>query len=274
MHRNKKRLQCHHCGFSHELDNVCPKCQKKETIKFIGPGVERVADEVKQLFPQYTVAMMSSDNVNTTKKLKKMVNDYQSGKIDILVATQIMSKGYHFPNLSLVGIIDADSGLVGGDIKAIERTYNLLEQVGGRAGRSKKLGRVILQTYFPNQPIIQSLIKRDRKEFIENCLSERKVFDIPPYSFMTAIIISSSSKTRAEIYSKNLTKTKTLDSNITILGPVEAPMFLLRGKYRYRILLKGKNRRSLNKFTRILIEKCPPPSNLRLTIDVDPYTFV
>ena len=185
-----------------------------------------------------------------------------------------MAKGYHFPNLSFVGVIDADAGLVGGDIKAIERTYNLLEQVSGRAGRSKQLGKVLIQTYYPNQPIMQSLKNRDRKNFIEQSLLEREKFDIPPFSFMTAIIISGSSKTRVESYSINLAKALNPEDKVSILGPVEAPLYLLRGKYRYRILLKAKSRRSLNIFTRNLIKICPTPANLHLTIDVDPYTFV
>ena len=185
-----------------------------------------------------------------------------------------MAKGYHFPNLSLVGIIDADAGLMGGDIRATERIYNLLQQVSGRAGRAKQSGEVFIQTYFPNQPAIQSLKNRNRKKFIEQSLLEREQFNVPPFSFMTAIIISGSSKASVESYSVNLAKALIPEDQISVLGPVEAPLFLLRGKYRYRLLLKGKNRRILNSFTRNLIKICPTPPNLRLTIDVDPYTFV
>jgi len=274
MHRNKKRLLCHHCGQIYVLENICPSCKRKDSIKFIGPGVERLEEEIKENFPNYFISLMSSDNANTTKKIKKIINDFDSKKIDILIATQIMSKGYHFSNLSLVCIVDADAGLVGGDVKAIERTYNLLEQVSGRAGRSKQRGKVLIQTYFPKQPIIQSLKKRNRKEFIEQCLLEREQFNMPPFSCMTAIIISGSSKSNVESYSNNLVKKGLGENNIYVLGPVEAPLSLLRGLYRYRVLLKGENRRLLNSFTRNLIKNCPPPSNLRLTIDVDPYTFL
>ena len=149
-----------------------------------------------------------------------------------------------------------------------------MQQVSGRAGRSKQSGKVLIQTYFPNQPIIQSLKKRDRKRFVEQSLLERKQFNVPPFSFLTAIIISGSSKTRVESYSLDLAKTLILEDQISIFGPVEAPLFLLRGLYRYRLLLKAKSRRKLNNFTRNLIKNCPIPSNLRLVIDVDPYTFV
>jgi primosomal protein N' (replication factor Y) len=274
MHRNKKRLLCHHCGTIYPVDPVCPKCSKKNSLKLIGPGVERLAEEIKDFFPKYNIGIMSSDNANTPKKIKKIVDDFSSNKINILVATQIMAKGYHFPNLSLVGIIDADAGLMGGDIKAIERTYNLLQQVSGRAGRAKQSGKVLIQTYFPNQPVIQSLKNRDRKKFVEQSLLEREQFNVPPFSFLTAIIISGSSKARAESYAINLAKAYTLNDKINILGPVEAPLFLLRGQYRFRLLLKAKSRRKLNNFTRNLIKNCPTPLNLRLIVDVDPYTFI
>ena len=266
-------MLCHHCGTIYPVNPICPKCDKKDSLKLIGPGVERLAEEIKIFFPNNKIDIFSSDNANTPLKIKNIINRFSEKKIDILVATQIMAKGYHFPNLSLVGVIDADAGLIGGDIKAIERTYNLLQQVSGRAGRSKKSGKVFLQTYFPDQPIMLCLKNRDRKKFIEHSLAERKDFNLPPFSFLTAIIISSSSKAKSESYSNSIVKSLKADKDITILGPVEAPLFLLRGQYRYRLLLKGKNRRSLNFFTQNMIKSCPPPANLRIIIDVDPYTF-
>ncbi len=274
QHKQKNRLLCHHCGTIYPILSECPKCNKPDSLKLIGPGVERLAEELNDFFPQHNIGIMSSDNTNTTNKIKKIIHDFENKKIDILVATQIMAKGYHFPNLSFVGVIDADAGLMGGDIRAIERTYNLLQQVSGRAGRTNKPGKVLIQTYYPNQPLIQSFKNRDRKSFIKRSLKEREQFNIPPFSYMTAIIISSSSKARAESYSNELVKGSNLDSGIDFLGPVEAPLFLLRGQYRYRLLLKGDRRQILNNFTRNLIKKYPPPSYIRLIIDVDPYTFV
>ena len=159
-------------------------------------------------------------------------------------------------------------------MRAIERTYNLLQQVSGRAGRSKKEGKVFIQTYYPENPIIISLKNRDRANFIKQTLEERKKFNIPPYSFMTAIIISGASKTIVESYAVNLIQGDILEKGIDILGPVEAPLFLLRGKYRYRLLLKGDRRKKLNVFTRKIIKRNPPPSTIRLIIDVDPYSFL
>jgi len=274
MHHNKKRLLCHHCGTIYQIQSTCPQCSAEDSIKLIGPGVERLAEELKLLFSNKNIGIMSSDNANTPKKIKKITNDFDSKKIDILVATQIMSKGYHFPNLSFVGIIDADSGLMGGDIRAIERTYNLLQQVSGRAGRSKQMGKVYIQTYFPEQPVIQSLQKRDRKTFVEQLLKDREAFQIPPFGHMTALIISGSSKAKTETYAGNLSRAHKIENNVSIMGPVAAPIFLLRGQYRFRLLIKGNSRKTLNKFTRKIIELCPPPSSIQLLVDVDPYSFV
>ena len=217
---------------------------------------------------------MSSDNANTPNKIKKIVENFENKKIDILVATQIMAKGYHFPNLSIVGVIDADAGLTGGDMRAVERTYNLLQQVSGRAGRTKKVGQVYIQTYYPENSVIRTFKDRDRDNFIKQTLEERKQFNIPPFSFMTAIILSGSSRAKVESFANDLVKGKNLEKGIEIMGPVEAPLFLLRGRYRYRLLLKGDKRSKLNLFTRKMIKNTPLPSNIRLNIDVDPYTFM
>ena len=274
MHHRKKRLLCHHCGSIYPIKPKCPKCHKENSIKLIGPGVERLEEELKLLFPDNIIGIMSSDNANTPKKIKTIIDDFRNKKTDILVATQIMAKGYHFPNLSFVGVIDADTGLVGGDMRAIERTYNLLQQVSGRAGRSNQMGRVFIQTYFPKQPVIQSLQKRDRKTFVQQSLQDREEFLIPPFGFMTALIISGVSKGKTEMYASSLSRAHQLPQEMNILGPVEAPVFLLRGQYRFRLLIKGNSRKKLNNYTRILLKKCPPPPTIKLVVDVDPYSFM
>ena len=274
MHQNKKIFLCHQCGTIKKINLNCPKCEEKDSIKFIGPGVERVAEELTLSFPEKNISIMSSDNVNTPNKIKKFIDDINSKKIDIIVATQIMAKGYDFPNLSLVGIVDADAGLFGGDPRAIEKTFNLLQQVGGRAGRGKKLGKVLLQTYFPDQQIIKSIQLREREKFLERALEERRNFNIPPFGFMTAIIISSHTKSLASKSASQIVQLSNIDENIKVLGPVEAPISLLRGQYRYRILIKGNNRKNLNKLTKIIVGKVKLPSSVKLIIDVDPYTFM
>ena len=274
MHQIKKRLLCHQCGNIDDIKTDCPKCLNKNSINFIGPGVERVAEELSLYFPNKNISIMSSDSANTPNKIKLIINKFTKNKIDILVATQIMAKGYDFPNLSLVGVIDADAGLFGGDMRAIEKTFNLLQQVGGRAGRSQQKGKVMIQTYYPQQPVIQALKNRDRKSFIQNALHEREQFKIPPFGYMTAIIISGSSKTLSEKYAIKLIQYPKNDQSIDILGPVEAPIFLLRGKYRYRILLKGRNRNRLNKFTQKMLSFAIKPPSLKVIVDVDPYSFM
>ncbi len=273
MHKKNMRLLCHQCGSIQELKEECPKCLKKNSIKFVGPGVERVAEELHSIYPSKKIAIMSSDIVNSSKKVKDLIDKFLNKKIDIVVATQIMAKGYDFPNLSFVGVVDADAGLFGSDMRAMEKTYNLLQQVSGRAGRSKKPGKVMIQTHYPEESIIQSIQKRDRDFFISQALKERKQFNLPPFGYITSIIISGSSKSNVEQISLNLTRVKP-DIDVVILGPVEAPIALLRGQYRYRILLKGKNRQKLNVFTKKIIDLVKIPSSIKVIIDVDPYSFM
>ena len=274
MHQQKKRLLCHQCGSIEEMSFNCPKCLAKDSIKFIGPGVERIAEELTQSFPDKVISVMSSDLINSPKKIKELIDKFSNKEIDIIVATQIMAKGYDFPNLSLVGVIDADAGLFGGDMRAIEKTYNMLQQVSGRAGRSQQTGNVIIQTYYPEQPIIQSLQQRDRTSFIQQALLEREQFNIPPFGFMTSIIISGSSKANVEKISQQLVYFRKYSEEFSVLGPVEAPINLLKGQFRYRILLKGKSRKNLNIFTKKMVSSVKIPSAVRVVIDVDPYTFM
>ena len=274
MHQQKKRLLCHQCGSIEEMSFDCPKCLAKDSIKFIGPGVERIAEELTQSFPDKVISVMSSDLINSPKKIKELIDKFSKKEIDIIVATQIMAKGYDFPNLSLVGVIDADAGLFGGDMRAIEKTYNMLQQVSGRAGRSQQTGNVIIQTYYPEQPIIQSLQQRDRTSFVQQALLEREQFNIPPFGFMTSIIISGPSKGNVEKISQQLVYFRKYSEEFSVLGPVEAPINLLKGQFRYRILLKGKSRKNLNIFTKKMVSSVKIPSAVRVVIDVDPYTFM
>ena len=274
MHQQKKRLLCHQCGSIEEMSFNCPKCFAKDSIKFIGPGVERIAEELNQSFPDKVISVMSSDLINSPKKIKELIDKFSNKEIDIIVATQIMAKGYDFPNLSLVGVIDADAGLFGGDMRAIEKTYNMLQQVSGRAGRSQQTGNVIIQTYYPEQPIIQSLQQRDRTSFVQQALLEREQFNIPPFGFMTSIIISGPSKGNVEKISQQLVYFRKYSEEFSVLGPVEAPINLLKGQFRYRILLKGKSRKNLNIFTKKMVSSVKIPSAVRVVIDVDPYTFM
>jgi len=191
-----------------------------------------------------------------------------------MVGTQILAKGHHFPNLSLVGVIDADAGLMGGDLRASEHTYNLLQQVSGRAGRSTEVGDVYIQTYFENNPLIQSLKKHDRESFLKYTLNDRKNFNLPPFVYLISLIFSGFSKNELYNYAKKATNKFPIDNNISILGPVEAPIFLLRGRYRYRVLLRSRKRKELNLYVGKWLKNIILPRNIRLITDVDPYTFM
>ncbi len=274
MHSVKKILSCHHCGFTISIKEECPNCKSTNSLKYIGPGIERVAEELYSKFPNSKIEIMSSENMNTPNKIKKIIDRIENKQIDILVGTQILAKGYHFPNLSLVGVLDADAGLMGGDLRASEHTFNLLQQVSGRAGRTKSIGKVFIQTYFIENLLITSLISRDRELFLKRVLLERKQFNLPPFSCLIAIIISGTSKANTLNFSQKIVKKFQIKKDISILGPVEAPLFLLRGKFRYRILIKGNKRRELNAFAKNWLKDIPIPRNIRVIIDVDPYSFM
>ena len=244
-----------------------------ETREELNIRKQKLLDFIKKR-PEKNIAIMSSDSANTPKKIKTIIDKFTNKKIDILVATQIMAKGYDFPNLSFVGVVDADAGLFGGDMRAIEKTFNLLQQVSGRAGRSQRIGKVMIQTYYPRQVVIQSLKHHDRASFIKQTLKEREQFGIPPFGYMTSIIFSGPSKSLIEKYASNLVQNSKKDKFIDVLGPVEAPRFLLRGKYRYRILLKGNNRKNLNNFTRQMLDLFTKPPLVKVIVDVDPYSFM
>ncbi|MBI29219.1 MAG: Primosomal protein N' [Alphaproteobacteria bacterium MarineAlpha5_Bin11] len=274
MHNQRKILLCHHCGHTKSLTENCKKCNSSKDLKYVGPGIERVAEELHNYFPSAKIEIISSDNMNTENKIKKLINRMESREIDILVGTQIVAKSYHFPSLSFVGIIDADAGLVGGDLRAPENTYNLMQQVSGRAGRSTKIGKVCIQTYFNQNPLIKSLQNRSREFFLEQTLLERRKFNLPPYGCLLAIIVSGKSKLALQVFIKEMTKCYPKTENVLPLGPVEAPLFLLRGKYRYRFLIKGKKRSELNRFAKNWLQKLPVPGSIRLIIDVDPFSFI
>ena len=274
MHNKKRILCCHHCGFTKSLLDKCLKCNSENSLKFIGPGIERIAEELKDNFPKANIEILSSENMNTHKKISEIINRIEQKKIDIMVGTQILAKGHHFPNLSLVGVIDADAGLMGGDLRASEHTYNLLQQVSGRAGRSIEVGDVYIQTYFENNPLIQSLKKHDRESFLKYTLNDRKNFNLPPYVHLISLIFSGFSKGEVFSYSKKTIKKFPIKEDISILGPVEAPIFLLRGRYRYRVLLRGSKRKELNLYVEKWLKNITLPHSIRLITDVNPYTFM
>ncbi len=267
------KLVCHHCGYMTDIPKVCPNCQSEEGLSACGPGVERIAEEVKYRLPEARVKVLSSDFVTNFKEVQQVIKEMEEDKIDILVGTQILAKGHHFPELTLVGIVDADLGLMGSDLRAAERTYQLLSQVAGRAGRGVKKGEVYLQTLHPENAVLQALVKGNSDEFLELEKQTRRIMKMPPFGKLAAIIVSGSNKEITERTAIILGQAAFNCENITTLGPAPAPIFVLREKYRYRLLIKTAKNVNIQDVIKQWLKRVKIPSNVRVETDIDPYSF-
>ncbi len=273
-HRQKNHLQCHHCGFQVPEPKTCPSCKAKETLVPCGPGVERLMEEVQLLFPHAHSLIAASDNINSPKSAARLVKQIETRQIDIIIGTQIIAKGYHFPMLTLVGAVDADLGLEGGDLRAAERTYQLLYQVAGRAGRSQRPGKVYLQTYNTFHPVLGALRKGDRDAFVNTELSARKKLSMPPYGRLVALIISGKDESAVDKGAASLNRTVPNSSDFQILGPAPAPIAMIRGQHRRRFLLIAEQNVPVQQVISSWLKNTQWSRNIRVTIDVDPYNFM
>lgn len=273
QHRFEGKLMCHHCGITRPLPPQCPECHEENAWVMCGPGVERIAEEVKTFLPEARVEIMTSDTLTSSQHRADVLNSIDEGRIDIIVGTQVMAKGYHFPNLTLVGVVDADMSLSTGDLRAAEKTYQLLHQVAGRSGRSALKGAVWIQTYNPNHPVIEAVLHQDRDRFLEIESEERKAFGFPPYGRLIALIISGKFKADVEAAARILQRAFPTHEDVEMLGPNPAPFALLRGRHRYRILLKSRRTYPLQKHVQHWLHSCKIPASVRIQIDVDPYSF-
>jgi primosomal protein N' (replication factor Y) len=273
-HRLSRRLQCHHCGFMTPLPEQCPSCGVPGKFAPCGPGVERLAEEVAALFPQARSAIMTSDTITGPLSAAEIVRRVQAREVDLLIGTQIVAKGHHFPLLTLVGIVDADLGLHGGDLRAAERTYQLLHQVAGRAGRAERPGRVLLQTYDPNHPVMQTLVSGDRDRFLENEAEDRRRSGMPPFGRLAALILSGPDGDSVDAAARALGRTAPQGDGILVLGPAPAPLAVLRGRHRRRLLLKCRRDQSPQALIRHWLAEVKLPGNVRLQVDIDPYSFL
>ena len=272
-HNKFNRLECHHCGFNIRKPEICPSCEKEDSFVACGPGVERVAEELQMLFPDARLAVMSSDEITSPAALKTMIDSIENHEVDFIVGTQIVTKGYHFPMLTLVGVIDADLGMSGADPRAAERTWQQLEQVAGRAGRAEHPGRVMFQTYQPGHPVLQALISGDKDQFLEQEAASREAQNLPPYGKMASLILSGPDKNNVIIICKTLAKCAPHHKDITVLGPVAAPLSYLRGNYRFRFLLKANSHVSIQNEIRHWLNQMPKHRGVKIQIDIDPYSF-
>jgi primosomal protein N' (replication factor Y) len=273
-HRFTRRLACHHCGHDTSIPDQCPECGESDCLVACGPGVERIADEVAAVLPDARVVVATSDTLNTPDRIADFIASAEEGLIDVIVGTQLVTKGYHFPELTLVGVVDADLGLEGGDLRAGERTYQQIAQVAGRAGRAAKPGAVLIQTRSPTAPVIDALAKGDRDAFYAAETEARRSAGAPPFGRWAAIIVSSEDEAEAREAARAIGGVRPMLSDIAVLGPAPAPLSLLRGRYRYRLLINARRSAELQRVLREWLEPLRFPQGVRIGIDVDPYSFV
>jgi primosomal protein N' (replication factor Y) len=273
-HRFKRRLVCHLCGFSTPPPVQCPKCQATESFVAVGPGVERLEQESAELFPGARILVLSSDLVESVERLRGELDDVAQGKFDIVIGTQLVAKGHHFPKLNLVGIIDADLGLGNGDPRASERTFQLLHQVVGRAGRSEGFGQGFLQTHQPEHPVMRALISGNREAFYDSEIALRERTLYPPFGRLAAIVVTANERHAAEGYGRALAAAAPRDDNVRVLGPAEAPIAVVRGRHRFRLLAKSPRNFDLSLYLREWLAGAPKrKGNVRIEVDVDPQSF-
>ncbi|NMW31876.1 primosomal protein N' [Altererythrobacter sp. RZ02] len=273
-HRFTSRLACHHCGYDAVLPDACPDCGEADSLVACGPGVERIADEVKEILPEARIAVATSDTLNTPEKAAEFVAQAEGKAIDVIVGTQLVTKGFHFPDLTLVGVVDADLGLEGGDLRAAERTYQQIAQVAGRAGRGSKPGEVLIQTRHPKAPVIAALEAGDRDAFYAAETEARRSAGAPPFGRWAAIIVSSEDENEAKEAARAIGGTRPNIRDVMILGPAPAPMALLRGRYRYRLLINARRSAQVQDIIRKWLDTLDFPRGVRVSVDIDPYSFV
>lgn len=272
-HRRVGNLVCHHCGYVTPIPKECPECHSETGLTACGPGVERVAEEVKFRFPTARVKILSSDITTNFAEVSQVIHEMEEGNVDILIGTQILAKGHHFPSLTLVGIVDADLGLMGSDLRASERTFQLLSQVAGRAGRGEKKGTVYLQTLYPENAVLQALVENNREKFLALEKKTRRLLKMPPFGKLAAVIVSGPKQEETEKTALWLGQTAPNNEFISTLGPAPAPIFMLRNKFRYRLLLKTAKNIRIQDVLRDWLKRIKIPGRVRVEVDIDPYSF-
>jgi primosomal protein N' (replication factor Y) len=302
-HRFRRQLVCHHCGFAMPHPANCPHCNAANSFAAVGPGVERLEEEVRELFPGARVLVLSSDLVATVDRLREELDDVAQGKFDIVIGTQLVAKGHHFPKLNLVGVVDADLGLSNGDPRAAERTFQLLHQVVGRAGRDAGIGRGYLQTHQPEHPVMRALIAQDRDAFYAAEIEAREKAHYPPFGRLASLVVSGTDKHETAGYARALaraapqvaepevlepdllapkaeaaasaTADAALSDAVRVLGPADAPLSLVRGRHRFRLLVKAPRAFDLSAYLRDWLSAAPKKrGDIKLEVDIDPQSFL
>ncbi|MFN3944529.1 MAG: primosomal protein N' [Allosphingosinicella sp.] len=273
-HRLVHRLACHHCGHVMPPPRACPECGEEDSLVPCGPGVERIADEVRALFPEARTAIVTSDTIWSPAKAAEFVGRMEAGEIDIVIGTQLVTKGYHFPHLTLVGVVDADLGLSGGDLRAAERSFQQISQVSGRAGRGGKPGRVLVQTHDPSARVIAALVSGDAEGFYEAETDARREAAMPPFGRLAAIIVSSEDLEEATAAARAIGRAAPEVENMAVFGPAPAPLAMLRGRHRLRLLVHAARSLDVQDVIRDWLGTLEWPRSVRVAVDVDPYSFL
>lgn len=274
VHKAKPRLECHHCGYHVPVPKDCPTCQAEDSLHPCGPGIERLKEEVAEFLPNARVGVMASDSTTSLAELEATIADMSERRIDLLIGTQMIAKGHHFADLAVVGVVDADLGLAGGDLRAAERTYQLLHQLSGRAGRERVAGTVFLQSYLPEHPVMAALVSGERDKFMAAELTARQNAHMPPFSRLAAVIVEGANEARVVDVARKLAATAMHDPKLHTLGPAPAPLALLRGKFRYRLLVQAERSVNLPDYMKNWLLAVNPPSSVRVKLDIDPQSFM
>ncbi len=273
-HRARGVLQCHHCGHTIPPPATCPSCGAADTLAPVGPGIERITEEVRERWPEARLLVMASDTLAGPAAAAEAARAVAAREVDLVIGTQIVAKGWHFPHLTLVGVVDADLGLGGADLRSAERTFQLLHQVGGRAGRAEAPGRVLLQTWEPEHRVMKALLSGDFDAFMASEAAERQVGNWPPYGRLAALIVSAGTDAAADALAAALGRTAPRGPGISVLGPAPAPFALLRGRHRRRLLLRTRRDISPQKLLRAWLAQVKVRADARIEVDVDPVSFL
>ena len=273
-HRLMHRLACHHCGHVMPPPKTCPDCGEEDSLVACGPGVERIADEVAELFPEARTAIVTSDTIWSPHKAAEFVGAMEAHAIDVVIGTQLVTKGYHFPNLTLVGVVDADLGLAGGDLRAAERSFQQIQQVAGRAGRGDKRGRVFVQTHDPDAPVIAALVKGDAPGFYAAETEARRDAAMPPFGRLAAIVVSAEDASEAETVARRIGHAAPEVEGMAVFGPAPAPLAMLRGRHRQRLLVHARRSLDVQDVIRDWLAGLDWSAKVRVSVDVDPYSFL
>jgi len=273
-HRYRRALVCHHCGHVERRPDSCIECGSINSLVSCGPGVERIAEEVAELFPDWRRIVLSSDMPGGTERMRQELEAVAKGEFPVVIGTQLVAKGHNFPLMTLVGVVDADIGLTSGDPRASERTFQLLQQVTGRAGRGERPGSALLQTYQPDHPVIAALISGDAERFYAEETRVRELAGLPPFGRLASLIVTAREREEAEAHARLLARHAEPPPGVTVLGPAEAPILQLRGRYRYRLLVKTLRETAIQDYLRGWVARTPKPrGSVRVAIDIDPQSF-